>query len=85
MRGDQLAHFLRRQRALCLATGNELSPDDDAALGERDLLAYLHHAVPARAFYGGAYELGADVALGEVFLVHAVICLFHAQAPSAFP
>ena len=71
--------------ALGFAAGNELAANDDAALGEGDLLADLHHPVPARAFHGGADELGADVALAEVFLVHAVICLFHAQAPSAFP
>src|ERR1019366_10159432 len=58
--------------ALGSATGNELSPDDDTSLGESDLLANLHHPVPARAFHCGAYELGADIALAEVFLVHAV-------------
>ena len=71
--------------ALGFAARDELSPDNDASLGEIDLLADLHHPVPARAFHCGADELGADVALAEVFLVHAVICLFHAQAPSAFP
>ena len=35
-----------------------------------DFLADLHHSVPTRAFYGQADELGADVALAEVFLVH---------------
>src|SRR5438876_943012 len=59
--------------ALCLATGDELSPDDDAPLGEGDLLANLHHPVPARAFHCGAYELGTDIALAEVFLVHVVL------------
>ena len=54
--------------ALGFATGNELSADDDAPLGEGNLLAELHHPVPARAFHGGAYELGADIALAEVFL-----------------
>ena len=56
--------------ALGFATGDELSANDDAALGEGDLLADLHHPVPARAFHGGADELGADVALAEVLLVH---------------
>lgn len=56
--------------ALGLAAGNELSPDDDAAFGEVDLFADLHHPVPARALYGWADELGADIALAEVFLVH---------------
>ena len=58
--------------ALGFATGDELSPDDDASLGKGDLLADLHHPVPARAFHSGANELGADVALAEVFFVHAV-------------
>jgi hypothetical protein len=71
--------------ALGFAARNELAPDNDASLGEIDLLADLHHPVPARAFDGGADELGADIALAEVFLVHAVIYLFHAQASSAFP
>ena len=71
--------------ALGLAARYQFAADDDAPLGESDLLADLHHPVPARAFDGGTDELGADVALAEVFLVHAVICLFHAQAPSAFP
>ena len=35
--------------ALGFAAGNELSSDDDASLGELDLLADLHHLVPARA------------------------------------
>jgi hypothetical protein len=48
--------------------GNELSSGDDASFGEDDLLADLHHPVPARAFHCGAYELGADIALAEVFL-----------------
>ena len=55
------------------------------SVGEIDLLADLHHPVPAGAFDGGADELGADIALAEIFLVHAVTCLFHAQEPSAFP
>ena len=58
--------------AFGFATGDELSPDDDASLGEGDLLADLHHPVPARALHCGAYELGADIALAEVFLVHKV-------------
>ena len=40
--------------ALGLAAGDELAADDDAALGEADLLADLQHPVPARAFHGGA-------------------------------
>src|ERR1019366_1432381 len=57
-------------RALGLTTGNELSPDDDASLGESNLLADLHHPVPARAFYCGTDEHGTDIALAEVFLIH---------------
>jgi len=71
--------------ALGFAARNKLAPDNDASLGEINLLADLHHPVPARAFHCGADELGADVALAEVFLIHAVICLFHAQASSALP
>ena len=56
--------------AFGLAAGNELSPDDDASLGESDLLTDLHHPVPPRSFHRGANELGADIALAEVFLVH---------------
>ena len=57
--------------ALGLAAGNELSPDDDASLREGDLFTYLHHPVPTRAFNCGTYELGADIALAEVFFIHA--------------
>ena len=58
--------------ALGLATGNEVSSDYDASLGERNLLAYLHYPISACAFHRGAYELGADIALTQVFLVHKV-------------
>jgi len=58
--------------ALGFPTGNELSPDDNASLGERDLFADLHHAVPTSPLHGGTDELRADVAFAEVFLVHAV-------------
>ena len=44
----------------------QLSAHDDAAFGKSDLLAYLHHPVPARGFYGGAYEVGADVAFAQI-------------------
>ena len=65
--------------ALGFAAGDELATDDDASLGKGDLLADLHHPVPARAFDRGAYELGADIALAEVLLIHgsvAYICPF---------
>src|ERR1700731_3300994 len=58
--------------ALRLTTGDQLSADDNAPLGEGDLLADLHHPVLARAFHGGAYELGADIALAEVCFVHTI-------------
>jgi hypothetical protein len=56
--------------ALRFATGDKLATHDNAAFGEGDLLANLRHPVPARALDGGADELGTDVALAEVFLVH---------------
>jgi len=59
--------------ALGLASGNELTSDDDAPFGEVDLLSNLHHPVPARAFDGGADELGTDIAFAEVFLVHTLV------------
>jgi len=58
---------------LGLATGDKLSPNDDAPLGEGHLFANLHHAVPARALDSGADELGTDVALAEVFFVHTFV------------
>ena len=58
--------------ALGLATCDQLAADDDAALGETDLLADLVHFVPAGAAEGGRDELGADVAFGEASLVHCV-------------
>ena len=52
--------------ALRFAAAGELAADDDAALGEIDLLAHLVHHVPlAHAGDGGGDELGADVALAE--------------------
>ncbi len=56
--------------AFGLAARDELSAHDDAAFRESNLLANLHHAVPARALDGGAYELGADIAFAEVLFVH---------------
>ena len=43
--------------ALGLAAGDELSSDDDASLGKVDLLAHLHHPVPACALYCGPMNL----------------------------
>src|ERR1019366_7639323 len=51
--------------ALGFATGDELPSDDDASLSESDLFTDLHHPVPTGAFDGGAYELGADIALAN--------------------
>ena len=56
---------------LRLAARHQFAAHDDTALGEIDLLANLRHFIPARALYGGQDELGADVAFGEVSLVHA--------------
>jgi hypothetical protein len=39
-------------------------------LVKSDLLADLHHPVPARAFDRGAYELGADIALAWLSKSH---------------
>jgi hypothetical protein len=47
-----------------LGLGNQVGNHDG------DFLADLHYYVPTRAFYGRADELGADVALAEVFLIH---------------
>ena len=58
---------------LGFASGDQLAANDDAALGEADLLADLHHFIPARLLNGRGDELGADVAFAEVFLVHAGI------------
>lgn len=58
--------------AFGFAASDELAAHDDAAFGEGYLLANLNHPVPARVLDGGAYELGTDVALAEVFLVHLV-------------
>jgi hypothetical protein len=36
----------------------------------RDFISWrIWHPVPTRAFYGGAYELGADIAFAKIFLV----------------
>ena len=56
--------------ALRFAAGNKLAAHNNAAFGEGDLLANLHHPVPTSALDGGADKLGTDVALAEVFLVH---------------
>ena len=58
--------------ALGLAAGDHLAANDDPALGEVDLLANLRHDIPARLLHGGRDELGADVALAEVFFIHSV-------------
>ena len=56
--------------ALALPACDQLSANDDAALGETHLLADLVHLVPACATEGGGDELGADVAFGEGSFVH---------------
>jgi hypothetical protein len=59
-------------RAFTLAAANELAPDDDAALGEADLLANLRHLVPARVTQGRRDEFRANVTLAETSLVHVL-------------
>jgi hypothetical protein len=71
-------------RPLGLAAGDEFTSNDDAAFGEGHFLANLHHPVPARALDGGAYELGADVALAEVFFVHTFVVVAR-QSEAADP
>ena len=56
--------------SLGFAACDQLAADDDAALGEADLLADLVHFVPAGAAKGRRDELGADVAFGEGVFVH---------------
>ena len=55
---------------LALASAGEPAADGDAALGEADLLADLHHLVPPGLAQRRGDELGADVAFAEAFLVH---------------
>lgn len=62
-------HSRKFQTRLAFPARDQLSADDDAALGKSDFLADLHHPVPARALDGRTDELGADVAFAKVFLV----------------
>ena len=55
---------------LARAPANQVAAHDDAAPGEAHLLADLRHLVPPGPAQGGRDELGADVAFGEVLLVH---------------
>ena len=57
-------------RELRVAAGHQLAADDDAALGEIDLLPDLPLYVPSRLRQGRRDELGAEVAFGEVFPAH---------------
>jgi hypothetical protein len=50
---------------LGFATGMQLAPDDDAALGEGDFLTNLRVQIPAGSGERRSDELGADVAFGE--------------------
>src|ERR1700733_3162960 len=74
-----------RKRLFGLAPRYELAADDDPSFGEIDLLADLHHSIPAGPLHSGTDELGADVAFAEVLLVHPATCLCPVQVPSAFP
>ena len=55
----------------CLTAGDQLSADNNPAFGKKDLLANLRQNIPARILHGRREELGADVAFGEAFLIHA--------------
>ena len=44
-----------------LASGDELSPNDDPALGETVFLSDLRGIFPARSLNGWGDELGADI------------------------
>ena len=46
---------------------------DDPSVRERDLLTHLPHPVPPGALDGRGDKLGADVALGELSLVHGLL------------
>jgi hypothetical protein len=52
---------------------NSMDSGKTARLSEADLLAYLHHSIPASALDCRADELGTNVALAEVFLVHPAV------------
>jgi hypothetical protein len=54
-----------------LSPAVQLAPHDDAAFGETDFFAHLSLDVPACRYNGGRDELGANVALGQRFFVHA--------------
>ena len=54
---------------LLLAARVQLAAHDDAALGEADFFAHLRGEIPAGPLQGRGDVLGADVALGEFFLV----------------
>ncbi len=72
---------------LGLAALDRLAANDDAALGEVDLLANLGHHVPlaaVRADERGRDELGADVRFGEVLLVHSPDLIYAESEPRPF-
>jgi hypothetical protein len=56
--------------ALGFAAGRELAANNDAAFGERNLLADLAHQVPLRARERRRDKLCADIAFAEAFLVN---------------
>ena len=51
-------------------SAHQLAANDDAALGQVDFLPNLRLHIPPGLDDGRGDELGADVALGEVLLVH---------------
>ena len=55
---------------LALATADQLTAHNDAALGEAHLLPDLRYLDPPGVAQGRCDELGADVTFAEAFLVH---------------
>ena len=55
---------------LVLGAGVQLATDDDTPLGQRELLADLRDNIPPGLLQGRGDAFGADIAFGEVFLVH---------------
>ena len=61
---------------LCLAPADQLAAHDDAALGEAELLEDLRYLVPPCLAQGRGDELGADVTLAQIFLIHERMILY---------
>jgi hypothetical protein len=72
-------------RALGLSASDHLAADDNAALREADFLAKLRDLVPASLTEGRRDELGADVALAELLLVHRRVEASQSLARQVYP